>query len=89
MNRTKVIRSDNTEHKHTPVLLNETLQGLKLHSDGMYIDCTFGRGGHSRAILEQLDENGQLLAFDKDPDAIAAAGKQLLDDPRFTLVQGK
>ena len=88
MAKTKVKRSDNTELKHTPVLLNEILQGLKIRSDGMYIDCTFGRGGHSRAILEQLDENGQLLAFDKDPDAIAAAGKQLLDDPRFTLVHG-
>jgi len=43
--------SDNTEFKHTPVLLNEIIQGLKIRSDGMYIDCTFGRGGHSRAIL--------------------------------------
>jgi 16S rRNA (cytosine1402-N4)-methyltransferase len=80
--------SDNTEFRHTPVLLNETLQGLKIRSDGMYIDCTFGRGGHSRAILEQLGEDGHLLAFDKDPDAIAAVDEQLLDDPRFTLVHG-
>jgi len=78
----------NTEYQHTPVLLNETLQGLKLRSDGMYIDCTFGRGGHSRAILDQLGEHGRLLAFDSDPDAIAAADRQLLDDPRFTLVHG-
>ncbi len=80
--------SDNTEFKHTPVLLNEALQGLKIRSDGMYIDCTFGRGGHSRAILDQLGENGRLLAFDRDPDAIAAIGQQFLDDPRFTLVHG-
>jgi len=80
--------SDNTEFKHTPVLLNETLQGLKIRSDGMYIDCTFGRGGHSRTILDQLGENGRLLAFDRDPDAIAAIGQQFLDDPRFTLVHG-
>jgi len=80
--------SDNTEFKHTPVLLNEILQGLKIRSDGMYIDCTFGRGGHSRAILEQLGEDGSLLAFDRDPDAIAAVDRQLLDDPRFTLVHG-
>ena len=88
MARKKAKESDNTELKHTPVLLNETLQGLKLHSDGMYIDCTFGRGGHSRAILEQLGEDGRLLAFDRDPDAISAADRQLLDDPRFTLVHG-
>lgn len=80
--------SGNTEFKHTPVLLNETLQGLKIRSDGMYIDCTFGRGGHSRAILEQLGENGRLLAFDRDPEAIAAVDEQLLDDPRFTLMHG-
>ena len=79
---------NNTEYQHTPVLLNETLQGLKLRSDGMYIDCTFGRGGHSRAILDKLGEHGRLLAFDRDPDAIAAVGRQLLDDPRFTLVHG-
>jgi len=79
---------DNTEFRHTPVLLNEILQGLKIRSDGMYIDCTFGRGGHSRAILEQLGEDGCLLAFDRDPDAIAAVDGQLLDDPRFTLVHG-
>ena len=88
MAKTKVKRSDNTELKHTPVLLNETLQGLKLHSDGMYIDCTFGRGGHSRAILDLLGKEGRLLAFDRDPDAISAADRQLLDDPRFTLVHG-
>ena len=80
--------SDNTEFKHTPVLLNEILQGLKICSDGVYIDCTFGRGGHSRAILAQLGEHGRLLAFDKDPDAIAAVDEQLLDDPRFTLMHG-
>ena len=80
--------SDNTEFRHTPVLLNETLQGLKIRSDGVYVDCTFGRGGHSYAILDQLGENGRLLAFDRDPDAIAAVDEKLLDDPRFTLVHG-
>jgi 16S rRNA (cytosine1402-N4)-methyltransferase len=88
MTDTIVHGSGNTEFKHTPVLLNEILQGLKIHSDGVYIDCTFGRGGHSRAILDQLGENGRLLAFDKDPDAIAAVDEQLLDDPRFTLMHG-
>ncbi|MFB3100728.1 MAG: 16S rRNA (cytosine(1402)-N(4))-methyltransferase RsmH [Gammaproteobacteria bacterium] len=80
--------SDNTEFRHTPVLLNETLQGLKIRSDGVYVDCTFGRGGHSYAILDQLGENGRLLAFDRDPDAIAAVDEKLLGDPRFTLVHG-
>jgi len=80
--------SENTEFRHTPVLLNETLQGLKIRSDGVYVDCTFGRGGHSYAILDQLGENGRLLAFDRDPDAIAAVDKKLLGDPRFTLVHG-
>jgi 16S rRNA (cytosine1402-N4)-methyltransferase len=88
MTDTIVHGSDTTEFKHTPVLLNETLQGLKIRSDGVYIDCTFGRGGHSRAILDQLGENGRLLAFDRDPDAIAAVDEQLLDDPRFTLMHG-
>ena len=88
MTDTIVHGSDNTEFKHTPVLLNEILQGLKIRSDGVYIDCTFGRGGHSRAILDQLGEHGRLLAFDKDPDAIAAVDEQLLDDPRFTLMHG-
>jgi 16S rRNA (cytosine1402-N4)-methyltransferase len=88
MTDTIVQGSDNTEFRHTPVLLNETLQGLKIRSNGVYIDCTFGRGGHSRAILDQLGEDGSLLAFDRDPDAIAAVDRQLLDDPRFTLVHG-
>lgn len=88
MTDTIVQGSDNTEFRHTSVLLNETLQGLKIRSDGVYIDCTFGRGGHSRAILDQLGEDGSLLAFDRDPDAIAAVDRQLLDDPRFTLVHG-
>ena len=80
--------SENTKFRHTPVLLNETLQGLKIRSDGVYVDCTFGRGGHSYAILDQLGENGRLLAFDRDPDAIAAVDEKLLGDPRFTLVHG-
>ncbi len=80
--------SGNAALKHTPVLLNETLQGLNIRSDGMYIDCTFGRGGHSCGILQQLGESGRVLAFDRDPDAIAAADKALPGDPRFTLIHG-
>lgn len=54
---------------HTPVLLNEVLEYLKIKSDGIYVDCTFGGGGHSKAILERLNEHGKLVAFDQDEDA--------------------
>ena len=67
---------------HSPVLLAECLHFLNLRPHGTYLDATFGGGGHSRAILEQLGPNGRLIAFDQDPDAQANA----LDDPRFTLV---
>ena len=77
-----------TEYIHTPVLSSELLQHLKIRLDGFYIDCTFGRGGHSRAILRHLAEKGRLLAIDKDPAAIAAAGEELRDEPRITLVHG-
>ncbi|OGT34246.1 MAG: 16S rRNA (cytosine(1402)-N(4))-methyltransferase [Gammaproteobacteria bacterium RBG_16_51_14] len=73
---------------HIPVLLNEVLNGLNLQPAGSYIDCTFGRGGHSEAILQYLGEQGRLLAIDKDPDAIRSAGSHLVSDPRFQLVQG-
>jgi 16S rRNA (cytosine1402-N4)-methyltransferase len=54
---------------HIPVLYNETLQGLAIKPNGVYVDCTFGGGGHSKGILEQLDADGQLFAFDQDADA--------------------
>lgn len=54
---------------HTPVLYHETLNGLDIQPDGVYVDCTFGGGGHSRGILSQLDERGRLFAFDQDADA--------------------
>ncbi len=54
---------------HTPVLLNETIEGLNIMPDGIYVDCTFGGGGHSSAILEQLSKNGKLLVFDQDETA--------------------
>ena len=66
---------------HNPVLLNACLDGLNLRPDGTYADVTFGGGGHSRAILEQL-ETGHLYAFDQDEDAAANA----FDDPRFTFI---
>jgi len=54
---------------HIPVLFNETLEGLAIKADGIYVDCTFGGGGHSKGILNQLNENGRLIAFDQDADA--------------------
>jgi 16S rRNA (cytosine1402-N4)-methyltransferase len=69
---------------HKPVLLSPALKGLNLQKNSIYVDCTFGRGGHTRAILGQLDQNSRLLAFDQDPDAIQAA--QSLIDSRFTII---
>lgn len=68
---------------HNPVLFHESLEALNIRPNGIYVDVTFGGGGHSRGILEQLGENGKLLAFDQDADAEANA----IDDPRFTLVK--
>ncbi len=67
---------------HVTVLLQEAVDGLAIRPDGVYVDGTFGRGGHSRLILSQLGENGRLFAFDKDPQAIATA--EALHDARFT-----
>lgn len=71
---------------HIPVLLNEVLDALNIHADGTYLDCTFGRGGHSRAILQQLGENGRLFALDQDPDAVAEGETLAASDPRFQII---
>ena len=57
---------------HTTVLLNEAVEALAIKPDGIYVDGTFGRGGHSALILERLGSNGRLIALDKDPAAVAA-----------------
>tara|TARA_R110002051_G_scaffold10175_3_gene38588 strand:- start:55479 stop:56375 length:897 start_codon:yes stop_codon:yes gene_type:complete len=67
---------------HNPVLLHETVDGLNIKEDGVYVDVTFGGGGHSREILKRLGPKGRLLAFDQDQDALENA----IDDPRFTLI---
>lgn len=72
---------------HISVLLNEAIEGLSIRPDGCYVDATFGRGGHSAAILEQLGPEGRLLAIDRDPTAIAAA-ERFADDARFTIEHG-
>ena len=74
---------------HVPVLLGPVLKGLNIKAGGYYVDGTFGRGGHSKAILERLDIEGRLLAFDRDPHAIEAAPAALTDDPRFELIKGE
>ena len=71
--------------QHTTVLLTEAVEALVTRLDGIYVDGTFGRGGHSRAVLQRLSSQGRLVAFDKDPEAIAAA-QALADDPRFAIV---
>jgi len=67
---------------HNPVLLNETVEGLDIKPDGVYVDVTFGGGGHSREILERLGPNGKLIAFDQDKDAL----ENDIDDERFLLI---
>lgn len=67
---------------HNPVLLNESVDALVENPSGIYVDCTFGGGGHSREIISRLNEEGRLISFDQDEDAVA----NKLDDSRFTLV---
>ena len=67
---------------HVPVMLAETLDGLQIQPDGVYVDCTFGGGGHSRGILERLSGKGKLFAFDQDRDA----RQNLPDDPRVQFI---
>lgn len=71
---------------HLPVLYSEAIQELSIKPEGIYIDCTFGRGGHSKGILQQLGARGKLLALDRDLDAIQSEyAQELLLDPRFEL----
>jgi len=79
-------RMDEMFHQHIPVLLNEAIAGLLTSPDGIYIDATFGRGSHTRAILNALSPKGRLIAFDKDPEAVAYAKKHFSDDKRFTIL---
>ena len=68
---------------HTPALLNETIEGLNLKADGIYVDVTFGGGGHSKEILNRIGAKGKLFGFDQDLDAI----KNIVDDKRFTFIR--
>ncbi|OXY81165.1 16S rRNA (cytosine(1402)-N(4))-methyltransferase RsmH [Oceanimonas doudoroffii] len=74
------------QQAHITVLLEEAVAGLNIRPDGIYVDGTFGRGGHSRHILSKLGPNGRLLAIDRDPAAIAEAAQ--ITDPRFQILHG-
>ena len=74
-----------TAAQHVPVLLQESVTALAMAADGSYLDATFGRGGHSRAMLAKLSAQGRVIALDRDPTAIAAA-QSLQTDPRFTII---
>jgi 16S rRNA (cytosine1402-N4)-methyltransferase len=75
-----------TADAHAPVLLTEAVDALNVKPSGTYVDCTFGRGGHSRLILTRLGESGHLIAIDRDPEAVKAAAE--IRDPRFTILHG-
>ncbi len=76
------------QFSHTTVLLHETVDGVFTDPNGVYVDGTYGRGGHSRLLLERLGEGGRLVAIDRDPEAIAAAtsGEARVTDPRFSIL---
>ena len=71
---------------HVPVLLSESMQALAINSSGVYLDATYGRGGHSDAILRELGPAGRLISLDQDPLAVAEAAARHGDDPRFRIV---
>ncbi len=75
-------------YQHQPVLLDEAVSSLKIRGNGYYLDGTFGRGGHSRAIMARLTEQGRLFTLDKDPRAVEAGLEEWGEDPRFSIVQG-
>ena len=74
------------EFRHIPVLLAETVSGLNIRPDGVYVDCTAGGGGHSYAIASRLSEKGRLIALDRDPDAVKAAGERLAEFPNAAVI---
>ena len=68
---------------HSPVLLYRVIEGLNIIPNGTYVDCTFGRGGHSKNILKKIGKNGKLIAIDKDKEAEAFARERFQNDSRF------
>ena len=83
------VAADSTVHKHLPVLLVETMQALSISKDGVFVDATFGRGGHCRAMLEALSDRGRVIALDRDPQAIAAAENLRIAETRLQVFQAR
>ena len=81
-------QTDEQAFEHAPVLLDEVIEALHIRQDGVYVDGTFGRGGHSQAILEKLGPDGRLIALDKDPRAVEVAEALAGQDERFSIQRG-
>ncbi len=81
--------TEDTRYAHQPVMLEEVLDMWFSQSEGFYVDGTFGRGGHSRALLARLDDNGRLTGIDRDPQAIAAGQQLAASDSRFHMVANR
>ena len=75
-------------YDHQPVLLDEVLNGMNIDDSGIYVDCTYGRGGHTRAILARLGSAGRVLAMDRDPDAVEAGAQHASQDQRLVIRRG-
>lgn len=82
----RVCRCDGETLSHQSVLLTEALEALAIKPEGVYLDGTFGRGGHAAEILKRLNDQGRLLAMDQDPQAVETAKQRFADDPRFEIV---
>ena len=82
---------EQTSYGHVPVLADEAIAALRIRADGFYVDGTFGRGGHSRLLLQALGKGGRLLALDRDPEAVAAGERtaRQWNDPRFEIVHAR
>ncbi len=79
-------KGEKMEFKHIPVLLDDVIAGLNIKSDGIYVDCTMGGGGHSSAILEKLSKDGRLIGFDKDMDAVKVCKEKFKNYQNVTVV---